>query len=55
MIFINGYQKTHLQYLIFYENLETQYKKALNLYDEVQIEIDRIGEEKYREFEREEQ
>jgi hypothetical protein len=32
--------KIYMQFLIFYENLETQHKTAMNLYDKVQEEID---------------
>ena len=42
MIFNAGQDITYLQYLIFYESLEDQYAKAKLLYDEVQIEIDKL-------------
>ena len=40
MIFTAGINQTYLQYLIFYENLEIQYKPAMKLFEKVQDEID---------------
>ena len=41
MMFHAAEDITYLQYLIFYESLETQYKKAYDTHEMVQEEIDR--------------
>lgn len=43
MIFNSGEEKTHLQYLIFYESLEGQYKKAYELNTKVQEKMDAMN------------
>lgn len=42
MIFDVGEDKTYLQYLIFYESLSEQYKKAYDLYNVVQEKLDEM-------------